>query len=88
MSNPKNRDGFGDSAVLDLGEIEGTTHTFSNMPDSALDQDDDLGGGDTDELLGGSGQNPSGLKSYSFWYVLLQTSSKVSIEHQQCILMM
>lgn len=73
MSNPKSRDGFGDSAVLDLGEIEGTTHTFGNMPDSALDQDDDLdniGGGDTDQLLGGSGQNPSGLKSYSFWYVL------------------
>jgi hypothetical protein len=72
MSNPKSRDGFGDSAVLDLGEIEGTTHTFGNMPDSALDQDDDLdniGGGDTDQLLGGSGQNPSGLKSYSFWYV-------------------
>ena len=77
MSNPKARDGFGDSAVLDLGEVEGTTHTFSNMPDSALDQDDDLGSGDTDELLGGSGQNPAGLKSYSFWYAF-QTLGKIS----------
>lgn len=63
----KGIDVFGDSAVLDLGEMEGTTHTFSNQPDSALDADDDFDSKtDTDQLLGPGGK-PSGLKSFSFW---------------------
>jgi len=62
----KGFEAFGDSAVLDLGVMEGTTHTFSNQPDSALDVDDDFDKTDTDQLLG-SEEKPSGLKSYSFW---------------------
>jgi hypothetical protein len=70
MSKTRSGDGFSESAVLDLGEMDGTTHTFSNLPDSALDADDDLDNReDTDQLLGPGG-NPSGLKSYSFWFVL------------------
>lgn len=63
----KGFEAYADSAVLDLGEMEGTTHTFSNQPDSALDNDDDFDkDADTDQLLG-SGDKPAGLKSYSFW---------------------
>ena len=68
MSKTRSGDGFSESAVLDLGEMDlGTTHSFNDLPDSALDADDDLDNReDTDQLLGPGG-NPSGLKSYSFW---------------------
>ena len=69
MSKSKSGEMFGDSAVLDIGEMDGTTHTFSNLPDSALDPDDEEfdHGGDTDQLLGLGQNQASGLKSYSFW---------------------